>query len=178
MAHRRPPNFLQQIHQYHRDMDHLNWPDLPFGTTIFKNGRHKQRDCLILAVKGFADMPWFTNTTRVAPAFDIFCYEGNLTCFYEVPRPITSTDMVAVSRVVVACLQFLRRKGLALRPIDSTIFCKGDEEYIRKLSSMGQVMEDQAGHMLQRNMSALSKLAPFASKNAACTAGSPAYRRP
>ena len=143
-------------------MNQLNWLDLLSGATVLTNGRHKQQNCLILAVKGYVDMPWFLNTSRVAPAFDIFSYEGNLACFYEVPRPITSTDRVTVSRTVVACLQFLRRKGLALRAVDFTTFCEGDEEYVCKLSPTDQVVEDQDGHMLRRNMSALSKHAPFA----------------
>ena len=108
-------------------------------------------------------MPWSINTSSVAPAFDIFCYEGNLTCFYEVPWPIASTDRVAVSHTVVTCLQFLRRKGLALRVVDDTIFCEGDEEYVCKLSPTDQKMEDQDGYML-RYMSKLSEHAPFTNK--------------
>ena len=164
MAHRRSPNFFATNPPLSSQHGPSKLVRSPFGTTISTNGQHKQWDCVILAVKGYVDMPWFVNTTRVTPAFDIFSYEGNLTCFYEIPRSATSTDSVAVSRIVVACLQFLRRKGLALRAIDSTILCKGGEEYIRKLSSTGQVVDDQDGHMLRCSMSALSEHAPFTSK--------------
>ena len=101
--------------------------------------------------------------SSVAPAFDIFCYEGNLACFYEVPWPIAPTDRVAVSRTVVTCLWFLRRKGLALRVVDDTIFCEGDEEYVCKLSPTDRKVEDQDGYML-RYMPKLSELAPFTGK--------------
>ena len=142
-------------------MSSINWTDLQFGVTTTLRSNHKQRDCIVLAVKGYEDLPWFTNTSRVAPAFDIFSYEGNLASFFEHPHPITITDTVAVSRVVVACLQFLRRKRLALRIVDDTIFCEGDEEYICKLSPTGQMMGDQDGRALRRNMGEISLLTRF-----------------
>ena len=111
--------------------------------------------------KDYEDLSWFMSTSRFAPPFDIVHYEGNLACFFEAPQTVATTDEVAFFRDVLARLQFLRRKHLALPAVSPAIFCRGDEEYVCKLSPRCLVVEDLDGSQLRANMRAMSKLAIF-----------------
>lgn len=106
-------------------------------------------------------MPWCTNPSQVAQVVDIFPQGGNFLAVFETPESVVVKDELAVFKDLVASLQFLSLKKLALAKVDPSVFCRGSGEQLRKLSPHCRMVSDKDGSLLCKNMKAIEALGYF-----------------
>ena len=143
--------------------------------------RQKWEEYVQITEKGYAGMPWYVNSSQVAPIIDIWSDGRELVVVFAPPQPIATKDEVALFRSVIACLRFLESKRLALREVERSFFCHSDEEVQAcKLSPTCRVTENPDGTLLQENMTDIASLGFFTNeriKHAQSNAGSSSSHR-
>ena len=84
-----------------------------------------------------------------------------LWCYFHKSQPINVVDEYSTFKKIVACLEFLEQKHMALEVVDDRSFCYVSEEQTCVLSPKCGVVKDPTGKQLIVNMKRISRLGFF-----------------
>ena len=144
------------------NMESIDWDLVSSGLSLPADVIQRGRACIRRTVKTYGKvMPWFIGSSQACSPFDIWSDGINMAAYFLPPRPVTMDDEAAVFRGVVACLDFLESKGIALAEVSADLFCQGDELDPCRLSPMCEMVADPSGAILRDNMLKIARLEGF-----------------
>ena len=123
-------------------MSPIDWNIISPSASEHADTVHKGQDCVSVTIKEYDRLPWFVNPPVVVPAIDIVSNGEDFVGYFHKSQPINVADEHSTFKRIVACLEFLAHKHMALENVDEESFCYVSEEHACVLSPKCKVVND------------------------------------